>query len=58
MCRDKPPSEWLRKNVMTIFFMSQHKGLSLEEALCRNKRQCVTTEHEKNVTSQQRQRER
>ena len=57
MCRDKGLSEMLRKNVTTIFLLSQHKGLSIEEELCRDKRQRVATEHEKNETSQQRQRE-
>ena len=42
---------------MTIFLLSQQKGLSIEEELCRDKRQRVTIEHEKNVTSQLRQRE-
>ena len=57
MCCDKRSSKWLRKYVTTIFLMSQHKGLNLEEELCRDKIQRVTTEHEKNVTSQLRQRE-
>ena len=56
MCRDKRSSKWLRKSVTTIFLLSQHKGLNIEE-LCRDKRQCVTTELEKNVTSQLRKRE-
>ena len=43
MCRDKCPSEMLRKNVTTVFLLSQHKGLSIEEELCRDKRQHVTT---------------
>ena len=42
---------------MTIFLLSQQKGLSIEEELCRDKRQRVAIEHEKNVTSQLRQRE-
>ena len=57
VCHNKRLSEWLRKNVMTIFLLSQHKGLDIEEKLCRNKRQRVATEHEKKVTSQLRQRE-
>ena len=56
VCRDKRPSEWLRKNVTTVILLLQHKGLSIEEELCRDKRQYVTTEHEKNVTNQLRQR--
>ena len=31
--------------------MPQHKGLYIEEELCRDKRQRVTTEHGKNVKS-------
>ena len=54
VCHDKP-SEWLRKNVTTIFLLSQHKGLSIEEELCHDKRQRVVIEHEKNVTNQLRQ---
>ena len=42
---------------MTVFLLSQHKGLIIEEELCHDKRQCVATEHEKNVTSQPRQKE-
>ena len=57
VCRDKRSSKWLRKFVTTIFLLSQHKGLNIEEKLCCNKRQSVATEHEKNVTSQLRQRE-
>ena len=57
MCRDKRPSKWLRKFVTTIFFLSQHKGLNIEDELCRDKRQRVATEHGKNVTSQLRQRD-
>ena len=56
VCRDKRPSKWLRKSVMTISLMSQHKGLNIEEELCRDKRKRVATEHGKNVTSQLRQR--
>ena len=41
---------------MIIFLLSQHKGLNIEEELCRDKRQRVATEHGKNVTSQLRQR--
>ena len=37
---------------------AQHKGLNIEEELCSDKRQRVTTEHGKNVTSQLRQREK
>ena len=51
MCHEKGPSKWLRKSVTTIFLLSQHKGLNIEDDLCRDKRQCVTTEHGKNVTS-------
>ena len=57
VCREKRPSKWLRKSVTTIFLLSQHKGLNIEEELCRDKRQRVATEHGKNVTSQLRQRE-
>ena len=57
MCRDKRPSKWLKKNVTTVFLLSQHKGLNIEEELCHNKRQLVTTEQENKVTSQLRQRE-
>ena len=57
VCRDKRPSKWLKKNLKTVFLLSQHKGLNLEEELCREKRQLVMTEHEKKVTSQLRQRE-
>ena len=57
VCRDKRPSKWLRKSVSTIFLMSQHKGHNIEEELCRDKRQRVTTDHGKNLTSQLRQRE-
>ena len=40
-CRDKRPSKWLRKFVMTIFLLSQHKGLNIEEELCHeNKTAC------------------
>ena len=46
LCRDKRPSEWLRNNVRTVFLLSQHKGLSIEEKLCRDKWQCVATKHE------------
>ena len=56
VCCDKHSSKCLRKSVTTIFLLSQHKGLNIEK-LCRDKRQHVTTEHEKNVTSQMRQRE-
>ena len=56
VCHNKLPSEWLRKNVTTIFLLSQHKELSIKEELCRDKRQRVMTEHEKNVTNQLRQR--
>ena len=42
---------------MTIILLSQHKGLNIEEELCRDKRQHVATEHGKSVTSQLRQRE-
>ena len=42
---------------MTIFLLSQYKGLNIEEELCHDKRQRVATEHGKNVTSQLRQRE-
>ena len=41
---------------MTIFLLSQPKGQNIEEELCRDKRQRVAIEHEKNVTSQLRQR--
>ena len=51
VCRDKCPSEMLRKNVTAIFLLSQHKGLSIEEELCCDKRQRVAIEHEKNETS-------
>ena len=43
VCRDKRPSKWLRKSVTTIFLMSQHKGLNLEEELCRDKVSYVAT---------------
>ena len=56
MCRDKRPSKLLRKYVTTIFLLSQHKRLNIEEKLCREKRQRVAIEHGKNVTSQLRQR--
>ena len=36
MCHDKRPSEWLRKNVTTLILLSQHKGLNIEEELCRD----------------------
>ena len=36
MCRDKHPNKWIRKSVTTIFPMSQHKGLNIEEELCRD----------------------
>ena len=52
VCRDKRPRKWLGKYVMTIFLLSQHKGLNIEEELCRNKRQRVVKEHGKFVTSQ------
>ena len=42
---------------MTIFLLLQHKGVNIEEELCRHKIQRVVTKHEKNVTSQLRQRE-
>ena len=42
-CRDKRPSKWLRKSIMIIFLMSQHKGLNLEEELCRDKVSYVVT---------------
>ena len=38
VCRYKCPSEILRKNVTTLFLLSQHKGLSIEEELCRETR--------------------
>ena len=38
MCRDKCPSKMLRKNVTTVFLLSQHKELSIEEELCRDTR--------------------
>ena len=56
VCRDKRPSKWLRKSVTTIFLLSQHKGLNIENELRHDKRQHVVTEHGKNVTSQLRQR--
>ena len=34
VCRDKRPSEWLRKNVTIVFLLLQHKGLSIEKELC------------------------
>ena len=37
--------------------MSQHKGLNKEEELCRDKRQLVATDNEKNMTNQLRHRE-
>ena len=52
VCRDKRLRKWLGKSVMTIFLLSQHKGLNIEEELCRNKRQRVVKEHGKFVTSQ------
>ena len=55
VCRDKRPSKWLRKSVTIIFILSQHKGLNIEDELCRDKRQCVATEHGKNVKRQLRQ---
>ena len=55
--RDKRQSKWLRKSVTTIFLLSQHEGLTIEKERCHDKRQCVATEHGKNVTSQLRQRE-
>ena len=56
VCCNKRPSKWLRKSVTTIFPLSQHKGLNIEDELCRDKRQRVVIEHGKNVTSQLRQR--
>ena len=55
-CRNKRLRKWLRKSVTTIFPLSQHKGLNIEDELCRDTRQRVATEHENNVTSQLRQR--
>ena len=57
MCHDKRPSKWLRNSFTTIFLLSQHKGLNIEDELCCNKRQRVATEHGKNVTNQLRQKE-
>ena len=51
VCCDKRPSKWLRKPVTTICPLSQQKGLSIEDELCREKRQHVMTEYGKNVTS-------
>ena len=51
MCREKGPSKWLWKFVTIIFLLSQHKGLNIEDELCRDKRKCVTKEHGKNITS-------
>ena len=52
VCRDKRPSEWLRKNVTTVFLLPQQKGLNIEEERCHDKRQLVATKHEKKVTNQ------
>ena len=38
VCRDKCPSEMLRKNVTTVFLLLQHKGVSIEEELCHDTR--------------------
>ena len=64
LCRDRVlcvainvQCKWLRNSITTIFLLSQHKGLNIEDEVCRDKRQRVATEHEKKVTSQLRQRE-
>ena len=31
VCHDKLPSKWLRNRVATIFSMSQHKSLNVDE---------------------------
>ena len=38
VCHDKRLSKWLRKSVMTIFPLSQHKVLNIEEELSSDKR--------------------
>ena len=51
LCCDKHLSKWVRKSVMTIFPLLQHKRLNIEEELCHDKIFPIATEHGKNVTS-------
>ena len=45
--RDKRPSKWLRESDMTIFLLSQHKGLNIEERpLSRQDNLCRDTERQ------------